>query len=132
MAAWCGRRTAVASSWSCWPANAAAAVTDPPRAAAVASVPSVDRDMVDAIADAVATRVAINARAVVPAALLQLLQPGAVMYQPLHHLARDQFENMRVVIRAYEHSLVFEFTYHDNQRLCDVVLSAPPALGSAT
>ncbi len=97
----------------------------------MASVPSVDRDMVDAIADAVATRVAINARAVVPAALLQLLRPGAVMYQPLDHLARDQFENMQVVIRAYEHSLVFEFSWRGNERLCDVVLSAPPAAGPA-
>lgn len=47
MAAWCGRRTAAASCWSCWPANAGAAGTDPPRDAAVASSDEYARDVAD-------------------------------------------------------------------------------------
>jgi len=89
-------------------------------------VASVDRAMVEALADAVAARVAVSARGTVPAALLQLLRPGAEQYMPLDYLARDQYDAIRLIVRTYDHALVLEFFWHGNERLCDVILSAPP------
>lgn len=89
---------------------------------------SLDRADIEALALAVATRVAVNARGTVPAELLQLLRPGAEQYVPMDYLARDQYDAIRLVVRAYDRALVLEFFWRGNERICDVVLSAPPVV----
>ncbi len=87
-------------------------------------------DLVNAIADAVATRVSASRN--VPTSLLQQLRSGDRLVVSLDPLGVEAHHGLQLVLKTYENQLYLEFSWHGGIVLYEVLLLAPPALGSAT